>query len=78
MKGRDFLNFYRITIGRSPNCSSKYLGGVPEEEQLEVLKACHLASYGGHYSSKITAFKVLQSGFYWPNLFKDAHDFYLK
>ena len=51
---------------------------VPEEEQLEVLKACHSSSYGGHYSSKITSPKVLQSGFYWPNLSKDVHDFYLK
>ena len=51
---------------------------VPEEEQLEVLKACHSSSYGGHYSSRITASKVLQCGFYWPNLFKYAHDFYLK
>ena len=42
---------------------------IPEEEQLEILKACHSSSYGGHYSSKITASKVLQSGFYWPNLF---------
>ena len=43
---------------------------IPEEEQLEILKACHSSSYGGHYSSKITASKVLQSGFYWPNLFE--------
>ena len=51
---------------------------IPEEEQLEILKACHSSSYGGHYSSKIIESKVLQSGFYWPNLFRDAHDFYLK
>ena len=37
---------------------------IPEEEQLEILKACHSSSYGGHYLSKITASKVLQSGFY--------------
>ena len=37
---------------------------IPEEEQLEILKACHSSSYGGHYSSKITTSKVLQSGFY--------------
>ena len=37
---------------------------IPKEKQLEILKVCHSSSYGGHYSSKITAFKVLQSGFY--------------
>ena len=30
---------------------------------------------GGHFAGNRTAAKVLQSGFYWPNLFKDAHHF---
>ena len=29
----------------------------------------------GHFSGKKTAAKVLQSGFYWPMLFRDAHAF---
>lgn len=51
---------------------------IPEEEQKEVLEFCHSKPGGGHFSSKITAHKVLKCGFYWPKLFKDAHDFYLK
>ncbi|XP_038982173.1 uncharacterized protein LOC120110664 [Phoenix dactylifera] len=30
---------------------------------------------GGHFSTKKTAAKILQCGFYWPTLFKDSHNF---
>ena len=33
---------------------------------------------GGHYASKITGHKVFECGFYWPTIFKDAHEFYLR
>ena len=33
--------------------------------------------YGGHHAGDRTAQKVLQSGFYWPTLFKDARKFVL-
>ena len=33
---------------------------------------CHSSLYGGHFASRKTGAKVLQSGFYWPTLFKDA------
>ena len=33
----------------------------------------HEAPYGGHFGTQKTACKVLQCGFYWPTLFKDAH-----
>ena len=33
---------------------------------------CHLSLCGGHFASRKTRAKVLQSGFYWPTLFKDA------
>ena len=48
---------------------------VPEEEQWKILDFCHSSFCGGHYASKITGYKVLQSGFFWPNLFKDAYKF---
>ena len=48
---------------------------VPEEEFLDILYHCHSAPYGGHFGAIRTAHKVLQSGFYWPSLFKDAHAF---
>ncbi|WKA06384.1 hypothetical protein VitviT2T_024286 [Vitis vinifera] len=35
---------------------------------------CHAYACGGHFSTQKTALKVLQSGFYWPTAFKDAHE----
>ena len=46
---------------------------VPEEEEQGILSHCHENARGGHFASQKTAMKVLQSGFYWPSLFKDAH-----
>nr|CAN77278.1 hypothetical protein VITISV_015828 [Vitis vinifera] len=46
---------------------------VPEEEQQGILNHCHESACGGHFASQKTAMKVLQLGFSWPSLFKDAH-----
>ncbi|XP_062093475.1 uncharacterized protein LOC133799477 [Humulus lupulus] len=48
---------------------------VPEEEMMSILTHCHSLHCGGHFGGTRTAAKVLQSGFYWPTLFKDANDF---
>ncbi|RDX61568.1 hypothetical protein CR513_60191, partial [Mucuna pruriens] len=40
-----------------------------------VLQFCHLALGGGHYGSTRTTKKVLDCGFYWPTIFKDAYQF---
>ena len=45
---------------------------VLEEEQEHILAMCHSSLCGGHFASRKTGAKVLQSGFYWPTLFKDA------
>ena len=37
---------------------------VPESEQCKILDECHASPYGGHFSGKRTAHKILQSGFY--------------
>ena len=48
---------------------------MPEDEKNSVLNHCHTLPCGGHFGGQRTAAKVLQSGFYWPTLFKDAHHF---
>ena len=45
---------------------------IPEEEQVHILSMCHSSSCGGHFGSRKTRAKVLQSGFYWPTLFQDV------
>ncbi|CAM8923482.1 unnamed protein product [Rhodiola kirilowii] len=48
---------------------------VAEEEMRNILYHCHSSHYGGHGSGAKMTSKVLQSGFYWPTLFRDAHNF---
>ncbi|XP_062118769.1 uncharacterized protein LOC133832440 [Humulus lupulus] len=48
---------------------------VLEEEMLTILTHCHTLHCGGHFGGTRTTSKVLQSGFYWPTLFKDANVF---
>ncbi|GJW65776.1 reverse transcriptase domain-containing protein [Tanacetum coccineum] len=45
------------------------------QEAFDILKACHSGPTGGHYGANYTAKKVFDSGFYWPTIYKDAHDF---
>ena len=44
---------------------------VPEGEQSKILQECHASPYRGHFAGDKTAHKILQSGFYWPTIFKD-------
>ncbi|KAK8954477.1 hypothetical protein KSP39_PZI002182 [Platanthera zijinensis] len=48
---------------------------VSSEEGLQILRHCHEGPTGGHYQASRTARKVLEVGFYWPSIFKDAHSF---
>ncbi|XP_071929727.1 uncharacterized protein [Coffea arabica] len=48
---------------------------VSEMEFQSILTFCHTFACGGHFGPKRTAHKVLESGFYWPSLFKNAYVF---
>ncbi|XP_062088905.1 uncharacterized protein LOC133795471 [Humulus lupulus] len=52
-----------------------HLRCIPEEEMQSILNHCHIQQCGGHFDASRTAAKVLQSGFYWPSLFKDVNAF---
>ena len=41
------------------------------------MRHCHSLDVGGHFGATKRASKVLQSGFWWPTLFKDAKEFVL-
>nr|XP_027082308.1 uncharacterized protein LOC113704620 [Coffea arabica] len=49
---------------------------VSETEFQPILTFCHTFACGGHFEPKRTAHKVLESGFYWLSLFKDAYVFF--
>ncbi|KAL5570863.1 hypothetical protein UlMin_020460 [Ulmus minor] len=48
---------------------------ISKEEMEPILQQCHASPYGGHFGGIRTANKILQAGFYWPTLFRDAHAF---
>lgn len=48
---------------------------VPDSDQTNIISFCHDNACGGHFSSKKTAAKILQCGFYWPSLFRDTHEY---
>ncbi|GJX83601.1 reverse transcriptase domain-containing protein [Tanacetum coccineum] len=47
---------------------------VHGQEVIDILKACHEGPTGGHHSANLTARKVFDAGFYWPTIYKDAHE----
>nr|GEX30161.1 reverse transcriptase domain-containing protein [Tanacetum cinerariifolium] len=48
---------------------------VHEKEALDILKACHNGPTGGHHGANLTAKKIFDAGFFWPTIYKDAHEF---
>nr|GEU55922.1 reverse transcriptase domain-containing protein [Tanacetum cinerariifolium] len=47
---------------------------VHGKEALEILEACHNGPTGGHHGANLTAKKVFDVGFFWPTIYKDAHE----
>nr|GEY64749.1 reverse transcriptase domain-containing protein [Tanacetum cinerariifolium] len=48
---------------------------VHGKEALDILVACHNGPTGGHHGAKITTKKIFNAGFFWPTIYKDAHEF---
>ncbi|GJZ87175.1 reverse transcriptase domain-containing protein [Tanacetum coccineum] len=44
------------------------------QEAVDILTACHNGPTRGHHGANYTAKKVFDSGFYWPTIYRDAHD----
>ncbi|GKE37160.1 reverse transcriptase domain-containing protein [Tanacetum coccineum] len=47
---------------------------VSGQEAVDILTTCHSGPTGGHYGANYTSKKVFESGFYWPTIYKDAHE----
>ncbi|GJW17561.1 reverse transcriptase domain-containing protein [Tanacetum coccineum] len=47
---------------------------VSDQEVVDILTACHSGPTGGHYGANYIAKKVFDCGFYWPTIYKDAHE----
>ncbi|GJV40198.1 reverse transcriptase domain-containing protein [Tanacetum coccineum] len=53
---------------------ANYLRCVDGSEAMEILKACHHGPTGGHHGLNYTTKKVFDSGFFWPTIYRDAHN----
>ncbi|GJZ27639.1 reverse transcriptase domain-containing protein [Tanacetum coccineum] len=47
---------------------------VHGQEAVDILTACHNGPTGGHHGANYTAKKVFDAGFFWPTIYRDAHD----
>ncbi|GJR99806.1 reverse transcriptase domain-containing protein [Tanacetum coccineum] len=47
---------------------------VHGKEALDILEACHNGPTRGHHGANLTAKKVFNVGFFWPAIYKDAHE----
>ncbi|GJZ61515.1 reverse transcriptase domain-containing protein [Tanacetum coccineum] len=47
---------------------------VHGQESVDILTAYHNGPTEGHHGANYTAKKVFDSGFYWPTIYRDAHD----
>nr|GEW24111.1 reverse transcriptase domain-containing protein [Tanacetum cinerariifolium] len=67
--GRALIDVYgeEITLRIIRRC-------VHGKEAFEILKACHEGPTGGHHGANLTAKKVFDAGFFWPSIYRDAHD----
>ena len=45
---------------------------IREDEIYDILRACHDEPCDSHFVERGTGHKVLQLGYYWPTIFKDA------
>nr|GEY42109.1 reverse transcriptase domain-containing protein [Tanacetum cinerariifolium] len=46
-----------------------------DKEALDILVAYHNGPTGGHHGANLTAKKIFDSDFFWPTIYKDAHEF---
>ncbi|KAG7559358.1 Ribonuclease H-like superfamily [Arabidopsis thaliana x Arabidopsis arenosa] len=73
---RDINHYYWDEPYLYTLCKDKiYRRCISEEEVEGILLHCHGSTYGGHFATFKTVSKVLQAGFWWPTMFKDAQQF---
>eukprot|EP00253_Pinus_taeda_P014241 PITA_14241 len=60
------------------NYDSVLLRCLEEQEAQTVLQELHDGPVRGHFGADITAHKIIHAGYYWPTLFRDAHEYVRK
>nr|GEW48764.1 reverse transcriptase domain-containing protein [Tanacetum cinerariifolium] len=72
-RGQDYpdCEVSKIVIHKSSHPQLHF--GNPEA--FDILEACHNGSTGEHHGANLTAKKIVDAGFFWPTIYKDAHEF---
>nr|GEV13421.1 reverse transcriptase domain-containing protein [Tanacetum cinerariifolium] len=47
---------------------------VHGQESYDILEACHEGPTGGHHGANFTVKKIFDVGFFWPTIYRDAHN----
>ncbi|CAM8953801.1 unnamed protein product [Rhodiola kirilowii] len=47
---------------------------IPDIEIASIVSFCHEHACGGHFGPRRTARKILDSGFFWPSVFRDSFE----
>ena len=47
---------------------------LDKDDAKHMLTELHDGPVGGHFNGETTTHKVLRAAYYWPTLFKDAHE----
>nr|GFB86890.1 reverse transcriptase domain-containing protein [Tanacetum cinerariifolium] len=68
----DFANYYAGNFIVKDQVIWRCVHG---KEALDILKAYHNGPTGGHLGANLTTKKVFDAGFFWPTIYKDAHEF---
>nr|GEY23403.1 reverse transcriptase domain-containing protein [Tanacetum cinerariifolium] len=75
-----FLQEFDITIldkKGSENLAADHLSRLEnphQDEAFEILKACQEGPSGDHHGAIFTAKKLFDAGFFWPSIYRDAHE----
>nr|GEY79391.1 hypothetical protein [Tanacetum cinerariifolium] len=64
-----------LTVDHLSRLENPYQNCVHGKEALDILKACHNGPTGGHHGANLTAKKLFDARFFWPTIYKDAHEF---
>ncbi|GJR14314.1 reverse transcriptase domain-containing protein [Tanacetum coccineum] len=70
-----FADFENYHAGNFIICADQIIRRcVHGQEAINILKACHERPTGGHHGANFTAKKVFDAGFFWPTIYRDAHN----
>eukprot|EP00253_Pinus_taeda_P020727 PITA_20727 len=73
LKAKDFTIIDYVLFRQ--NYDSILLRCLEKPEAQKVLQELHDGPAGGHFGADTTAHKIIHAGYYWPTLFKDAHEY---